>query len=172
MSPMRGVVRVFVLFAVALVLPVNAFAEPEHEHSHGVELRGGITAPPDHHALPNGDLTVSPALGPAGLTGHVTLTLHLDQDASGASLLATLPQRFVERAANGLHYAGTPRLRATGHGKANSSVAGRDLTIELGDAPAGSDVSFTIDVSGLPAGMYYVELEIGVAVYHSRIILQ
>ncbi|HET8535930.1 MAG TPA: hypothetical protein VFL73_02005 [Solirubrobacteraceae bacterium] len=155
---MRRFVRVFVLLAVALVLPASAFAEPEREHGNGVELRGGVVAPPDHLALPNGQLTVSPALGPAGLTGQVTLTVHLAEDANGASLRATLPQRFVERAANGLRYAGTPRLRATGRGNAKSWVAGRDLTVDLGAAPAGSDVSFTIDVSGLPAGTWPIKL--------------
>jgi hypothetical protein len=154
---MRGVVR-FVVLLAALALPAAAFGEPEHEHGHGVQLRGGVIAPPDHHALPNGQLTVSPAIAPAGLTSEVTMTVHLARDANGATLLATLPQTFVEHAANGLRYAGTPRLGASGHGNAKSSVTGRDLVVSLGDSPAGSDVSFSIDVSGLPAGEWPLRL--------------
>jgi hypothetical protein len=154
---MRGLVRFVVLLAV-LGLPAAAFGEPEHEHGHGVQLRGGVVAPPDHHALPNGQLTVSPALGAAALTSQVTVTIHLARDAGGASLLATLPQKFVDRAANGLRYAGVPQLRGSAQGKAQSTVNGRDLTVDLGSAAAGSDVSFSIDVSGLPAGEWPIKL--------------
>jgi hypothetical protein len=155
MASMRGFVRVFVVLASVLALPASAFAA---ERGHGIELRGGVAAPPDHHALPNGQLTVSPAIAAAGLTSKVTITVHLARDANGATLLATLPQKFVERAANGLRYAGAPRLRESGRGHASSSISGRELTVDLGDAPADSDVSFTIDVSGVPAGEWPIRL--------------
>jgi hypothetical protein len=142
-----------------LALPATALAAPERERDRDRgAVRGGAAAPQDHHALPAGALTVSPAIGPAGLTSEVTMSVHLDRDANGASLLAELPQIFIKRAASGLRYAGTPRLRRSANGRATSSANGRDLTIALGSASAGSDVSFTIDVSGLPAGEWPIAL--------------
>jgi len=155
MMPMRRPAAVMLLW---LALPASALAEPEHDHDRGNPVRGGLAAPPERHALPSGELTVSPALAPAGLTSEVTMTVRLDRDADGASLLAELPQLFVKRAPSGLRYAGTPRLRASANGRATSSVSGRDLTVALGGAPAGSKVSFTIDVSGLPAGEWPISL--------------
>lgn len=157
MVAMRGVLGSFALLA-ALALPATAIAEPQRERSKGIELRGGVTPPPRQHALPNGDLTVDPAIAPAGLTNQVTVTVHLARDAGGASLLVTLPQRFVQRAPSGLRYAGTPRLRDSARGRATARVDGRDLVVDLGDAAAGSEVSFSIDVSGLPAGEWPLAL--------------
>jgi hypothetical protein len=156
MAAMKRAVPVLLLLSLAL--PATAFAAPKREHDRGGPIRGGLLAPPKHHALPAGDLEVSPAMAPAGLTGEVTFTVRLDRDAGGAALLAELPQIFVKRAASGLRYAGTPRLRATANGRATSAVSGRELTVDLGSAPAGSQVSFSIDVSGLPAGTWPISL--------------
>jgi hypothetical protein len=150
--------RALPVLVVLVAMPATALAAPKREHDKGIELRGGVAAPPERHGLPNGNLTVSPTIAPAGLTSQVTLTMHLARDAGGASLLATLPQRFVQRAPSGLRYAGAPRLRESAHGKAHSTVSGRDVTIDLGAAAAGSDVSFSIDVSGLPAGEWPITL--------------
>jgi hypothetical protein len=144
-----------VLLALAL-LPATVVAKEGHDRA--APLRPGTTAPPAHHALPAGTLTISPVQAPAALTSQVTLTVHLDRDANGAVLLARLPQTFVERAPSGLRYAGAPRLRRSAGGRASSSLKGRDLALDLGSAPAGSDVSFSIDVSGLPAGEWPIEL--------------
>jgi len=138
MSSMRGLVRVFVLLAVALVLPASAWAAEAHEHGPdgiaGARQAHGATRPPS--IVASGQITVSPTEGFAGQLRTVTVTL-----ASGANgVTLDYPSRFSSRAINGRSY-----------------VPGRPI----GDSLAPADRSVAIDVRGLPAGTYRLPVRRG-----------
>jgi hypothetical protein len=129
MASMRRFVRVFVLLAVALVLPASAFGRDglptveKAREAHGATRPAGTVA--------GGDVTVTPSEGIASVTR--TVAIHVTR---GGSIHADFPARFSKRALNGRPFVpGSP---------------------SSGSVDTGS--TLTLDVSGLPAGTYQLPL--------------